>query len=1410
MTRMGCGRWLRATACGWIITVSSGWGAVINAGNITGVTITTNSANGIWTASFALHNGGSAEITPYAPDLIRVNYHWVGPFNVEQPMIAKPLGEWSAHTASITDQGSRYVIQTAQLDVEVEKSPFKVHFKSKAGYFLSQDDFTERDSDYNFTGQRGTGSSKLKNRRFMPTGQAIFGLGEYGGPMNRRNREMDIWNTATYNWGEFTNPTYLHIPFFYGVQPAGGGNPAFTYGIFLNNPCRALFKFGTESGDRLSYQAGDGRMDYFFFGGGGQHAFATVMDRFSELTGRPTFLPKWGLGHHLSRFSYDNQDWVQYIADEAGKQDIPLDAVYMDIDYMDADGDGDIGDGQLRQLTTNFKFPNPAGLISFCEARGVKVVPLIEPWLIPGDPLHTEANASFHFIKDNGGNTVTRNIYVGPVSFFDYTSTPMNDWWRGKILNWMNSFNFHGIWNDLTEPEGGDQIPHNGLLWLDGKYGDNNDSRRFWSNERNYFGLRAAKQSFDTMMAKNPNKRPFVLSRSGTAGLQRYGVSWSGDTRADWFYHRATIRFGAGAMIAGAAWFGNDVGGFAGTASDELMVRSTEANALTPFFRNHCDKSAANREPWRFNDPFKSMQRELIKFRYKLMPYFYTLAYESAVINGRPLNVPPVFDYYNDANTYTEASDYDYLVGEFLLAAPVYAQGANSRQVYLPYRDGIHWYNYHSGSRHNGGQTINVSAPLGTLPLFVRSGAIIPMGPSMQYANQFQSPWMDINCWPDGQSEFTLFEDDGESWNYQANGYSKRRMVSHRTAAYWDFTIEAKQGSYNTGSRDFYVYGYNIGTNEVTGVRVNGAAIPQVTNFDDAPQGWRMAAPGRVGVKVPDNGAHTAIRVSFGDVEDSIQLAAGAYSVSETSGVARVFVSRTGSATGTVSVAFNTANGTAIAGVNYANTSGSLVWNPGDTANKFVDVTIVDDQIYQGNLTFTLNLSSSIGASLGAPSSAAITILENDPVPPTLVITNPAGPIVVSDAVTNIAVQGVANALEWSGLRWSNSLTGASGLSPIVFYWTIPSVGLGVGTNLITVTVTNVGGTVASDSAASPVYADGWATNDNGGFGWGPWAIYTSSADGNQNGRFVADNDSVNIGRPAWGLYANSGNLSEAKRLMTNALSVGQTVSVSMDNGFLDPGAGTGVALQNADGVTLWEFFFNGGDTYYSISGGTTDVGWTDGGIQVSFTLTGPTTYRALITPNGGNTRTNTGSLISAANGAITVFRAWNYNAGAGSSYDFFFNNLTITGGGGATTNATVQVIRPAASESLIPSDWRARHNLTGPNSGDHDDKDGDGRTNYEEYLADTDPNDPASVFSRIEGPVSAVEATGVVSLLIPAPTTNSRLYDLAYTTNLLPDGIWTPVGLNVTGAPLGGSVTLTVTNPPGPGTYFRGRVFLP
>ena len=868
--------------------------SIVTVGNVTNVTLSVDGSNGNVTANFWIDNGGEAAVTPVAADMVRVQYYFSAPlWSKEEPMIAKPVSLWPtiSNSVAFTDQGGTYLIQTPQLNVVVTKSPFKVDFQDKSGFYLLQDDHSEFDSSYGYTGQSGwtSGDFKIKCLKKLTANQAFFGLGEYGGPLNRRGDSFECWNTGTYNWSEFNKPEYLNTPFFYGVQPANGTTNAFVYGIFFDNPCRPLFKFGTDSSTQYSFEAGDGQLDYFFFGGGTNHTMTTVQDRYSELTGRPTMLPKWAFGYQLSRFSYDNQSWVQYLADTAISSNIPLDAVYLDIDYMKVNSSVDpTADNNLHQLTMNpSQFPTPASMVSYCGAKGVKIIPLIEPILETADPLYSEANADLHFLKNNDSSTYSSTLYLGPVSFFDFSSTPMRTWWQGKITNWLGSVAFAGIWNDIDEPErnkDGSEPPSNALLWCDGRYGaSTTDSRRQWSNEKNYFGLRCASTSYGALLAANPNKRPFVLSRSGNCGLQRYAVSWSGDTAANWTYARTCIRFGVSAMISGAAWYGHDLGGFTGTVDPELLTRWHEWGAFLPFYRSHSRKGDdvwpsgdQGREPWRYADPYQSAMRNSIQLRYKMLPYLYTLAY-NCTQTGEPMNEPTVAKYYSDNNT-SSLNDYEFLAGDNLLIAPVYVQGATNRTVYLPYAPGVGWYHWWSNTRYSGGNTVSVSATLGQVPLFVRSGAIIPMGPVMQNTSQSASNYLDINCWPEGNSSFTLYEDAGEGWDYTNGVYASVTFNSSRTTTNWDFTIGARQGSYTPGHTNYFIYVYNPST--VQDVNLNGSPLAQVANFNSPAPGWMMTSDGKLAIKVSDAGTAQAVHVDW--VASNVTSPYGAMTVAGT------------------------------------------------------------------------------------------------------------------------------------------------------------------------------------------------------------------------------------------------------------------------------------------------------------------------------------------------------------------------------------------------------------------------------------------------------------------------------------------------------------------------------------------------
>ena len=429
--------------------------------------------------------------------------------------------------------------------------------------------------------------------------------------------------------------------------------------------------------------------------------------------------------------------------------------------------------------------------------------------------------------------------------------------------------------------------------------------------------------------------------------------------------------------------------------------------------------------------------------------------------------------------------------------------------------------------------------------------------------------------------------------------------------------------------------------------------------------------------------------------------------------------------------------------------------------------------------------------------------------PTGLVITNPPGNVAVANNVSSYTLSGVGDGVV-GHIQWTNPLTGDSGQFAAAASWTLPDVVLGVGGNEITVRGTNVsvGGTAtnARDNASDAAYSGGWNSGNNGGTGFGGWTLYSDAS----AGHFIGEN--------GWGMWSHEGgNLSEAIRPFSSALSTGQTFSVRMKNGWIwESGGSVGVALQATNGDTAWEFFFNGGDTFYSRSHGTTDVGWTDAGIDIVFTLTATNTYDLSVTPVGGSERQYSGTLT----GDVARFRAWSYNNGTGDEFnsnrDYFFNNLKITSptpGGVVTSTHSVVITRagdPWTTDSNadgIPDGWYLRYGFNPyGDSIANVDSDDDEATNWEEYVADTDPTRGASVYPNL---INEWTPGDVIMLIqVGPPTTNSRRYDVWVTEDLV-NPAWVPRNLDVSGANDGSALWLSVTNE-GFGGFYRSGVKLP
>jgi len=348
----------------------------------------------------------------------------------------------------------------------------------------------------------------------------------------------------------------------------------------------------------------------------------------------------------------------------------------------------------------------------------------------------------------------------------------------------------------MNEPS--DFVDQTGKNQLDVVSNDEGEKSTHAKN-RNVFALLMARATYEGLERLRPDQRPYVITRAGYAGIQRYSTMWTGDTNSTWEALAMNIPMFTTLGLSGEPFIGSDVGGFIGRGSGELLTRAYEVSFLAPFCRNHKVIDGYDQEPWRFGKYYEDIIRKYLKLRYRLLPFLYTTL-EEAHQSGVPLFRPLVLNYQDDPNTYN--LDDEFMIGNDLLVAPVVKPDVTRRLVYLPKGT---WYDYWTNKKYEGGTMISADAPLETVPMFVRAGAIIPTAPEMNHIGEKPADPITFNIYPDdkGSASMTLYEDDGVSNAYRDGGFRRTLINVSRVGLSYTVNISAPDGRYNPGPRKF-------------------------------------------------------------------------------------------------------------------------------------------------------------------------------------------------------------------------------------------------------------------------------------------------------------------------------------------------------------------------------------------------------------------------------------------------------------------------------------------------------------------------------------------------------------------------------------------------------------------------------
>jgi alpha-glucosidase len=617
----------------------------------------------------------------------------------------------------------------------------------------------------------------------LPFDAQCLGLGERFSQLNLRGAKHTLCSTDNFKHSEAADSLYKAVPFLLIVD----GDKC--TGLYLDSSAPQRWDLDTEMDGIANvelYTRRGWRLHVI-----GPAPMADVVKCYTSMIGRAKLPPRWSLGHQQCRWSYPDEATVRYLMKEFRTRKIPNDTIVLDIDYMD----------EYRVFTNSpTRFPNIKELIADAAKENYKIVCIVDPGVKvdPDYDLFKDAKAKDLFVKTPGGKLFIDEVWPGLSAFPDFMKEETRQWWA-KHHKWHTDMGVAGIWNDMNEPaffgarqplpDDADELPP--------------ESQQYFMQEtpegvvghfevRNLYGMMMCQATYEGLLMERPNERPFVLSRSGCAGVQRYAAVWTGDNTS-WYDHLGKsmpmlINLG----LSGLAFNGADIGGFGGDAQPELLVRWYELGMFYPFFRNHCVMQGRSQEPWMFNQMTEDKIRHLIEWRYRLLPYIQGLFWEN-MRTGAPLMRPMSWHYPKDANA-AEAVD-QFMFGKDMLVAPIFDRSRTRRNVYFP--EGK-WHALEGGKAYEGGKSHMVEIKLGTVPAFVREGAVIPLADIMQSTAEYDKSAITFLCYGD-KAEGTYFEDDGISFDFEKGNYNEWNITVNGGT----FSASAAHKKYKAPSRTF-------------------------------------------------------------------------------------------------------------------------------------------------------------------------------------------------------------------------------------------------------------------------------------------------------------------------------------------------------------------------------------------------------------------------------------------------------------------------------------------------------------------------------------------------------------------------------------------------------------------------------
>jgi len=696
---------------------------------------------------FAMQTG-TLKLQVCTDSIIRVRYSATATFS-DRPDYVITKTRWPETKWTMQSTDDAVTLTTSRLAVTVTRKDGGITYRDLEGKQLLQE------ATRKLTPVKVNGEDTYRAESFINiygSREALYGLGQHqAGVWNYRGESVDISQ----------DNTNIAVPLLLSSQG---------YGLYWNNDSRSRFNNRFANYMYITSEVAD-NIDYFFFYG---PDFDRIIAAYRELTGQAPMFGKWAYGFWQCKNRYKSQEEILEIAKKYRDLHIPVDNIVQDWFWWNRKG----------EHVFNTNYPDPKGMIDQLHAENFHLMISVWPFFEPGSAVYDEMEKRGWFVDKF--KFAKPPYHTNGMAVYDATNPEARKYYWQLMDKALFNIGVDAWWLDTTEPETEGQEEN---ILLGHKLAAGSGDRYV-----NIYPLMTTGAVYDGQRSASDKKRVFILSRSAFAGDQRYGVTaWSGDINSDFFSFRRQIPAGLNFALSGIPYWTTDIGGFvSGDPGDpayrELFIRWFQYGTFNPILRVHGTRKTNQNELWSYGPDAQKILVSFDRLRYRMLPYIYSLAWKTTSESYTPMR-PLVMDFRTDVRAQNIGDQFMY--GPAFLVSPVTEPDATTRRLYLPQAK---WYDFWTGSTIGGGKTIDASAPLDRLPLYIRAGSILPLGPDEEWSTEKPADPIELRIYRGADADFTLYEDENDTYNYENGAYAT--IPLHWDEAKQTLTIGDRKGQF--------------------------------------------------------------------------------------------------------------------------------------------------------------------------------------------------------------------------------------------------------------------------------------------------------------------------------------------------------------------------------------------------------------------------------------------------------------------------------------------------------------------------------------------------------------------------------------------------------------------------------------